>query len=392
MRISDIPVPEPYKQSADFRFFLRWIDKCFSQIKFDTENIVDLLDPERCPAHLLWLLGDTKGYKYDDRMSVAFNRLIIMYFMSLIRNRGSKTGITLAAELNLAQLNLNEYAKEDPAYEDRLADTSIPVNSAYVTSHTQEGYVDIVYFSEEVPTDVCLEYVRPIGMYCFTHSGVRVDSRTKISVDARLTDIADLASMIGPTRIGHYRRADYASMQKISVEDGEFVLERRKPVYYRNSDFEGRPTTMIDPGYRTLYSLQISNNEHIVKALIPSTQNIPEQIFSVGYGPQNVGVVYPDNYLKHDDYPEFNLRYDLGYDLSRGEDIFVNDLDRTFDIVHPRPAVNPVMGQMGDSMSMSANNHLYTRWNSERQRYEIYEEHKVEPEPFEPDDGENNED
>ena len=149
MRFSDIPVPEPYKQSADFRFFLRWVELCYTQLQYDIENIVDLLDPERCPASLLWLLGDTKGYKYDDRVNTAMNRLVILYFMSLIRNKGSRTGVMLGAELNLAQFNLNDYAKENPVYEDRIADTSIPVNSVYVTSHTEEGYIDIVYFSEK---------------------------------------------------------------------------------------------------------------------------------------------------------------------------------------------------------------------------------------------------
>lgn len=369
MNFTDIPVPEVYKQSADFRFFLKWVDECFSQIKYDTENIVDLLDPERCPASLLWMLGDTKGYKYDDRVSVAFNRLVILYFMSLIRNRGSKTGVTLAAEINLAQLNLNEYAKENEAYEDRIADTSIPVNSAYVTSHTKEGYVDIVYFSEEVPTDVCLEYVRPLGMYCFTHAGVRVDSRTKISVDARLTNTEDLNLPIGPTHIGHYRRADYASMQRMVDEEGRPRIERRRPVWYRNSDFEGAPSGALNPGFRTLYTLQISNNEHIVKALVPSTQEIPDPIFSIGYGPQDVGVVYPDNYLKHADYPEFNLRYDLEQEQSMGPDVYTLDSERTTDILNPRPAVNPVMGMMGEAIAMSPNNHKYTKWDDEQQKY-----------------------
>lgn len=371
MKISTIPVPEVYKRSSDFRFFLKWIELCFEQLQFDTENLVDLLDPERCPASLLWMLGDTKGYKYDDRVSVAFNRLVILYFMSLIRNRGSKTGVTLAAEINLAQFNLNDYAKENSAYEDRIADTSIPVNSVYVTSHTKEGYIDIVYFAENIPTDVCLEYVRPIGMYCFTHSGVRVDSRTKISVDARLTNANDLNVPVGPTRVGHYRRADYASMQRMVTNDGQPYMETRRDVYYRNSDAEKKPSHVINPGYRTLYSLQIANNEHIVKALIPSTGEAPDPIFSLGYGPQDVNVVYPDNYLKHSDYPEFNLRYDKELDESFGYDVYQFDPERTSTIIDSKPQVNPVMGQMGEAISMAPNNSKYTVVNKETGDIEV---------------------
>lgn len=387
MKFSNVPTPEVYKSSADFRFFLRWTELCLSQLQFDTENIVDLLDPERCPASLLWMLGDTKGYKYDDRVSVAFNRLVILYFMSLIRNRGCKTGITLAAELNLAQFNLNDYAHENPAYEDRIADTSIPVNSVYVTSHNEEGYVDIVYFSENIPTDVCLEYVRPIGMYCFTHSGVRVDSRTKISVDARLTNKNDLNLPIGPTHVGHYRRADYASMQRMVNDEGRPDKQKRHQVYYRNSDYEKSTTALIDPGYRTLYSLQICNNEHIVKALLPSTGEEIDPIFSPGFGPQNVNVTYPDSYLKHSDYPEFNLRYDRNLEESITPDVYTVDADRTRDILNPRPAVNPVMGRMGEAMSMAADNSKYTIYDAEEKKFKVVDASYFDPESSEGDEG-----
>ena len=84
MKISDIPVPEVYKESADFRFFMKWFEMCLSKIKYDTDHFTDLLDPERCPADLLWLLGDTMGFKYDSRLCAAFNRLVMIYFMSMI--------------------------------------------------------------------------------------------------------------------------------------------------------------------------------------------------------------------------------------------------------------------------------------------------------------------
>ena len=106
MTFSDIPVPEVYRESADFRFFLKWIAICLSSIQYKTDNLINLLDPQRCPSNLLWMLGDTCGYKYDERLSKAFNRLVILYFAKLIRYRGSKTGITFAAQVNLAQFNL----------------------------------------------------------------------------------------------------------------------------------------------------------------------------------------------------------------------------------------------------------------------------------------------
>ena len=50
-------IPEIYKESADFRFFIRWIEMCFSEIQSKTENLIDLLDPLRCPSDLLWMLS-----------------------------------------------------------------------------------------------------------------------------------------------------------------------------------------------------------------------------------------------------------------------------------------------------------------------------------------------
>lgn len=226
MDFKDISLPEIYKESQDFRFFVDWFVESLTKIEYDTTNFFDLYDPLRCPKHLLWALADTMGYKYDDRLPASFNRLVLLNFMSMIRNKGSKNGITLAAETNLGQFDIYMQAQgyvdeSDIIHEgneelyDRLENTSVPVNSVYVTPHTEAGYIDIVYFSTKKPKDACIEYVRPLGMYCFQHSGVKFDSRTKISVDARLTNDRDAGTMdYGPTQVGHYSREDYARLQK----------------------------------------------------------------------------------------------------------------------------------------------------------------------------------
>lgn len=389
MIISDISVPEIYKSSSDFRFFMKWFELALSQIQYDTENIPDLYDPQRCKSELLWMLADTMGFKYDDRLPTAFNRLVLLYFMSMIRNKGSKNGITLAAEVNLAQFNLLEYGKEKDILYDRLEDTTIPVNSVYVTPHVHEGYIDVVYFSAERPIDACIEYVRPLGMFCFQYAGVRVDSRTKISVDARLTDMREKRISIGPTHLGHYSREDYARLQRTRHEvstyhdserdyDGEFTKQvtnykhSRQGVYFRNKDFEKSPDKQISPGYRSLYSLQLCNNTHIMKSLIPekdaeitgddtTPMTEREQIFSLGYGPEDVSVHYPDNYLAEQDYPEYNLRYDRKVEEDITDDVYTVDDDRTSDILHPGPAVNKPMFTVGEGISLNNKNTVYSK-------------------------------
>ena len=356
MVLSDVSVPEAYKRSADFRFFLKWFQLCLSKVQYDTESLIDLLDPLRCPTNLLWMLGDTCGYKYDERASVAFNRLVILNFARLIRNRGSQVGLVYAAEMNLAQFNLDDYAKEKPELAERLEDTSIPVNSVSVNANPELGYIDLIYGSENIPTDICTEYVRPLGMYCFAYAGVQVNARTKVSVDARLTNLNDTKSGVGPSFIAHYRRSDYASMQRFDTETGEW--EKRQPVYYRNKKYEVDPNLRINPGFRTLYSLQLSNNEHIVKALLPSLEE-PEQIFSLGYGPQNVDTVYPDNYLKTGDDPLYNLRDDKDLEESFTPQVYT--IDSATSVIDPKPAVNPVMSRMGDAISLNPMNKAYTK-------------------------------
>ena len=373
MNIKNISLPEIYKESSDFRFFCTWFETALQRIKYDTENLFDLYDPLRCPADLLWLLADTLGFKYDDRLPTAFNRLVLLYFMSMIRHKGSKDGVTLAAEANLTQFRIEMvagtgYKKDDgtvippnDVLYDRLEDTSIPVNSVYVTSHTSEGYIDVVYFSTKKPIDACIEYVRPLGMYLFQHAGVRYDARTKISVDARLTNIKDLGVSIGPTHVGHYSRNDYAKMQTMSNEENHMIdsSDSRDLVYNRNIDAEGNPDPKINPGYRALYSLQLCNNEHIVKSLI-------DPIFSLGYGPQDVDVKYSKDYLKYpyqdkyygrptmtDKSRAWNLRYDKDQEESITSDVYTVDSDRTSDILNPRPAVNPIMSKLGDAIAIS---------------------------------------
>ena len=305
MKVSDITTPEVYKESYDFRWFLKWFEYALSRIEYDTQNLPDVYDPLRCPSELIWMLADTMGFKYDDRVPMAFNRLVLVYFMSMIRNKGSKDGVTLAAETNLAQFSILSYGKENDILYERLEDTSIPVNSVYVTPHVEDGYIDVVYFSDKIPIDACIEYVRPLGMYIAQSAGVRFDARTKISIDARLTDMNNIGMSIGPTHVGHYSRADYASMQRVDKSEADFVsnsgqLYRRKlgrdirvdydylagsgltrreqyqqqkrdldhsvalehvrqGVYYRNSKNEEIPTPnenspYINPGYRAFVS------------------------------------------------------------------------------------------------------------------------------------------
>ena len=342
MRFENISLPDIYLQSQDFRFFIKWFNLGLTRIKYDIENMIDLYDPLKCPSHLLWMLGDTIGFIFDERLPFAYNRLILIYFMSMIRNRGSKDGLTLAGEVNLAQFNILDYGKENDILYDRLEDTSIPVNSVSVTPHVKQGYIDIVYFSDRLPIDSCTEYVRPLGMYLVQSAGVRYDAKTRISIDARLTNEENAGMSIGSTHIGKYSRDDYARMQK-SINNKVNKKDKRKSVYYRNVDAEKTPDKELNPGYRSLYSLQLANNEHVVKSLV-------REIFDIGFGPQSVDTVYPDDYVRprYQDKPLWNLRLNRQLEKEIDEQVYTIEDDKSKDTLNPVPKVNGVMTKIGD--------------------------------------------
>ena len=352
MDIKDVAVPDCYTDSWDFRFFLKWFATSLEKIRYDHEHAVDLYDPLRCPEWLLWLLADNEGYKYDDRLPASFCRLVLVYFMSMIRLKGSKDGVTLAAEVNLAQFNLLQYGVEDDILFNRLEDTSIPVNSVYVTPFTDKGYIDVVYFSTEKPIDACIEYVRPLGMYLFQHAGVRFDADAEISIDARLTNTKEMTISIGPTRVGHYSREDYARMQKMSNESERQPDEQhiRRPAWKSNSDVQ---EANINPGLRAMYSLQMSNNEHMVRSLL-------KPIFDLGYEPQDDSQESQDRMNQNDKFLDnaenpkwWNLRYDRESDQFITPELQVND--RITGTTTSKPRVAPVMTTLGDAIPFPDN-------------------------------------
>lgn len=364
MNFEDVSVPNCMTDSQDFRFFLKWFSDSLERVKYDHEHFLDVYDALRCPEQLLWMLSDTVGYKFDDRLPASFCRLVLLYFMSMIRLKGSKDGVTLAAEVNLAQFNLIQYGLENDILYNRLEDTSVPVNSVYVTPYVDKGYFDVVYFSTEKPIDACIEYVRPLGMYMFGHAGVRFDAKAQIAVDARLTNTNELGVSLGPTRVGHYSREDYARMQKMENEPDRAVnaSHSRRDAWKSNSDVQ---QANINPGLRAMSSLQLSNNEHMIKSLL-------KPIFDLGYEPQDDTqesqdkVNASDKFLDNANNPKwYNLRYDRDSDQFITNELQVND--KVKGATTSKPKVNPTMRVLGDAITLVSNhNDTYIRKSSDK--------------------------
>ena len=57
--------------------------------------------------------------------------------------------------------------------------------------------------------------------------------------------------------------------------------------------------------------------------------------------------------------PEWNLLYDRVVEESVSRDITTIDIGQTANRTHPKPAVNPIMTQIGDALSMNNQNSDY---------------------------------
>ena len=96
--------------------------------------------------------------------------------------------------------------------------------------------------------------------------------------------------------------------------------------------------------------------------MLPSLEE-PEEIFSLGYGPLDVDVTYPDNYLKTGDDPMYNLRINRELEESFSPQVYT--VEQAKNVTAPKPAVNPPMLALGDAISLNSRNTSYTRFNTE---------------------------
>ena len=93
-------VPYFYRNSRDYQAILALFDLIINVTKINIDTLLDNLDPYKCNYKLLELLASFVGYDYDYKESYDANRLIISNYINMIRNRGNKTGIAMAAALS----------------------------------------------------------------------------------------------------------------------------------------------------------------------------------------------------------------------------------------------------------------------------------------------------
>lgn len=141
-------VPEVYSESRDFRVFLRLLSALLSVFRDNINSVPSLYSSDDCPKEMLHLLAGMVGYNYVESRSIESNRMIIKYFPMMLRYRGSRSGIKIAAALSLNSLS------EAPQYS---------LDSIIVEYDFDKAVIKIYYpQTDDLERDL-IESVRPLG-------------------------------------------------------------------------------------------------------------------------------------------------------------------------------------------------------------------------------------
>lgn len=99
---SERMIPNIYEQSFDMRTMCRLFDIEHELLEYYTNHILDCYSPEHCPRNLLAELAEHIGFDYQELKTVMYNRVVLKNFIkNLIRYRGSATGISNAAAIDI---------------------------------------------------------------------------------------------------------------------------------------------------------------------------------------------------------------------------------------------------------------------------------------------------
>lgn len=184
--------PEVYRESRDYRVFLKLLGVLLSVFKYNIDSVPDLYSPDNCPDHLVNLLASMVGYKYNDGISIDNNRLIIKYFPYMIRRRGSREGLKLATALSL---NTSDSASE--AY---------TLDNIIIEYDFDTGMIKIYYPYPDLLRKDLIEVVRPVGSFIkWVPSFISTNTDeldVKAIVKTEIEDYDDDREKVGKSKVG----------------------------------------------------------------------------------------------------------------------------------------------------------------------------------------------
>ena len=175
--------------SYDVHTYLRLIDLVSNYDKMTSDDFINILNPEKCPNKLLPLLASFLGYEYDYNETYEKNRTILKSYKSMIRNKGSMTGIKLATSTAIAMESNKSLADTQKLYDIGYYDKYYQCNKckyvAYtkfdicpsclsedISKHDNESLVIVMAYPKySAKLYDLVEAVRPVGLGCIAYNG-----------------------------------------------------------------------------------------------------------------------------------------------------------------------------------------------------------------------------
>lgn len=94
-------LPQVYRSYDNQELLKRFIDVFseggYTQVLNETNNIMDLLDVDKCPSKFLPLLCQYYGYEYNLEIPELFQRRLLKYIVDIYKRKGTKSSIKFIA-------------------------------------------------------------------------------------------------------------------------------------------------------------------------------------------------------------------------------------------------------------------------------------------------------
>lgn len=154
--------PDVYpRKSRDFQLLCNVFDCVNGGVKYDIDSIVDIVDTNQCNERLLPLLQTKLGFFTNENLTNEELRLVLIAFMKIVKDKGSRIGIREAIEVFLKVSNASKDSRiivtnVDKSVNNSLANTRLS-NTYIVEVSIQSDKVDTTLLTE------ILKYVLPAG-------------------------------------------------------------------------------------------------------------------------------------------------------------------------------------------------------------------------------------
>ena len=94
-----------------YRYLSVLVDKGYGEVLNEIKNLIDLIDPEKCPEEFLPFLCESFGVRYHESIPVLYQRRLLSNYGEFLKRRGTYAGVRYTARA-ITGLNVDlEYSR-----------------------------------------------------------------------------------------------------------------------------------------------------------------------------------------------------------------------------------------------------------------------------------------